>query len=298
MEHKTAIWNSEGPWSLTLFYEKVTSSPSYAVVPVHGSGQLRIFNGLPCLIELDPPINGQSTIPPLGALQVNNVEVVNGTRTLTERLKINAQAPFLNTTIEPTNWTEDVVVFEAKSTSYLVTILNDRITLRRIPGHDDVTKSPSNAPRVRVISNFDAYLTLRNQYDSEFHFSLSGADQVTTLDEVYSGSYKPILNGRILASNFLLESGGVYTIVLQKFGTKFTENLHIITPPATLHMIWTFPQIFVVTMAEIFFVVTYLSFSFTEAPESMKIFDDFCAVCSQRIRQPACCHNFKYELLP
>ena len=43
-----------------------------------------------------------------------------------------------------------------------------------------------------------------------------------------------------------------------------------ITPANSIHMLWMVPQFFTIMVAEILFLATGYSFSFTEAPRSMQ----------------------------
>ena len=45
---------------------------------------------------------------------------------------------------------------------------------------------------------------------------------------------------------------------------------HVLTTANSIHILWLFPQYFVITVGEIMFSVTGLEFSYSQAPESMK----------------------------
>ena len=47
-------------------------------------------------------------------------------------------------------------------------------------------------------------------------------------------------------------------------------DIEEVTSPNSMHMLWLLPQYFVLTAGEVLFSITSLSFSFTQAPETMK----------------------------
>ncbi|XP_072161359.1 peptide transporter family 1-like [Bemisia tabaci] len=121
-----------------------------------------------------------------------------------------------------------------------------------------------------MIHNLDGPLTLKNQYEDIFKLQLMASQLATPLSEITTGRYQIMFGSTKILSDLLIESGGVYTLVLQKVHSKIVGNLHTITPPAQLHILWMVPQIIVMAISEIFFSVTYLSFTFNEAPVRMK----------------------------
>ncbi|CAH0380952.1 unnamed protein product [Bemisia tabaci] len=249
-------------------YVEVKLEPCYAKLPSPELGQLRIFNGLPCPLELQPPIDGEQFISPLGALQRTELQVEK-TRILREDLILNAGLPCMNVGV-PENWTREISLSEEESVSYIITDLGGTIDLLRVPGFDDVSKSQINAPKLRVIHNFAGPLTLKSQYGSELTFKLLESDVVTPLIEVDSGTYDAMYGDQMVLSNLQIESGGVYTLVIQKIDSRIVGNLHTITPPATLHLLWMIPQKTVMSIAEVFFAMTYVSFTFTQTPAKMR----------------------------
>nr|XP_018918021.1 PREDICTED: peptide transporter family 1-like [Bemisia tabaci] len=250
-------------------YVEYRLEPSYAKLPAPGLGQLRIFNGLPCQVELDPPIHGRYLIPPLGALQWTDIQV-NGTRFLQEKLVLNLGLP-CNDTHMPLNWTEEILLFEERGSSYILGVSGEVADIKRVPGFDDVSKSLTNAPRIRVIHNLDGPLTLTNQYKDTFKFQLLTSQLATPLSEITTGRYQIMFGSKKILSDLIIESGGVYTLVLQKVHSKIVGKLHTITQPAQLHILWMVPQIIVMAISEIFFSVTYLSFTFNEVKHLIQL---------------------------
>nr|XP_018918134.1 PREDICTED: peptide transporter family 1-like [Bemisia tabaci] len=249
-------------------YLEYKLEPSYAKMPASGLGQLRIFNGLPCQVDLEPPIDGRNLLSPNGEIQWTDIEVT-GFRSLDETLVLNTELACNNTTV-PVNWTRELLVFEGQSTSYVITVTDEVADIVRLPGFDDVAKSLNNVPKLRVAHNLDGHLFLKNQYGNEFNFPLRKTDLVTSLCEIDPGKYEAKHENKIVFPELLIETGGVYTFVLQEIDSKLIGSLHTVTPPAAIHILWAVPQAVVIAMAEILFVISYISFAFTQAPERMK----------------------------
>jgi len=70
----------------------------------------------------------------------------------------------------------------------------------------------------------------------------------------------------------LIEQGGVYNMLLTKDleNNKMRVNMFTLTTPNSIHILWQFPQYFVITASEVMFSVTGLEFSYSQAPASMK----------------------------
>merc|ERR1719315_585073 len=75
-----------------------------------------------------------------------------------------------------------------------------------------------------------------------------------------------------LLGNITVSQGGVYSLIVAKDPqTNIHRSLvHTLTPPNRIHILWLFPQYFVITVGEIMFSVTGLEFSYSQAPDSMK----------------------------
>ncbi|XP_063374079.1 solute carrier family 15 member 2-like [Cydia amplana] len=68
-----------------------------------------------------------------------------------------------------------------------------------------------------------------------------------------------------------LHAGGVYVLSARaRRGRLDSVQLHAPNPPNELHLAWLLPQYLLISCAEIFFAVSGLEFSFTQAPKSMK----------------------------
>ena len=71
-----------------------------------------------------------------------------------------------------------------------------------------------------------------------------------------------------------VEQGGVYTLAVTRDPgapeSSLRVVLHTLTTPNSIHILWQFPQYFIITASEVMFSVTGLEFSYSQAPASMK----------------------------
>ena len=68
-----------------------------------------------------------------------------------------------------------------------------------------------------------------------------------------------------------LKLGANYQIILQYYDGEGEVMVHKITSENEIHICWLLPQFVIMTAGEIMFSITSLQFSFTQAPESMKV---------------------------
>ena len=79
------------------------------------------------------------------------------------------------------------------------------------------------------------------------------------------------MDGQDLGS-YTLEQGGVYSLVVTPgpASGQLEAALYTLTQPNSIHILWQFPQYFIITASEVMFSVTGLEFSYSQAPASMK----------------------------
>ena len=65
---------------------------------------------------------------------------------------------------------------------------------------------------------------------------------------------------------FLIEQGGVYNMLVTRDleNNKMRVNMFTLTTPNSIHILWQFPQYFVITASEVMFSVTGLEFSYSQ----------------------------------
>ncbi|XP_050672083.1 peptide transporter family 1-like isoform X1 [Leptidea sinapis] len=236
--------------ALVEIYIKTT----YPNLPQAGFVQLRIFNGNPCSMSIENE-NYQImyTIPSLSHY-TNKYLPVKGTENITISLGGSCFAP------------RDVIfhVEEKLANSFFVT--GDEV-VRFI---DNVDKSKSGLPVVRfLISNnvINTKTTLYNDGRDEEELILNRG--VSRQLEVFASTYSIRDNNSIIMENIMMDSGGVYIIVMNK-EENITAKLIVLSEANSITMALLLPQFLIMSLAEVLFAVTGNEFAFKESPESMR----------------------------
>uniref|UniRef100_A0A336LY20 CSON004942 protein n=1 Tax=Culicoides sonorensis TaxID=179676 RepID=A0A336LY20_CULSO len=131
---------------------------------------------------------------------------------------------------------------------------------------DNPNKTNNGNPRIRVLAN-----TARNYpivIRGERTIEITSSN--TTDFDFPKGSYSLIVNGNEI-NYFEFKLGGVYAILIHEYAdNKFESYKETVSDPNTINILWIIPQYLVMTLGEVMFSVTGISFSFDEAPQSMK----------------------------
>merc|ERR1712025_59306 len=104
-----------------------------------------------------------------------------------------------------------------------------------------------------------------------FNLTDSTGIRSTKFESTDFGTYSIMLNGNEIGGP-TLEQGGVYDLLVARDPetNRIRSNLYTVTSPNSIHILWQFPQYFVITASEVMFSVTGLEFSYSQAPASMK----------------------------
>ncbi|XP_075230327.1 uncharacterized protein LOC142329540 [Lycorma delicatula] len=243
---------------------------TYAVLPKPGEAQLRLYNGYNCSIYLDAQDGIKNIIGPTDILELKSLNVV-GKRDIQATLKIDKR----NCSHLPSDlmWTGSFSITENEAISYLIYDSNKNLTTRST-GFEDIEKSDYGKPKLRVLYSLpeSQQLSLINSHNKEGNlYILLNASDITIPDAILPpGTYSVKVNETEIDNNVKLEFGAVYRLMIVKEDENINYKLFTITPPNSIHMFWILPQFVVITLAEIFFSITGLEFTFMQAPNSMK----------------------------
>uniref|UniRef100_A0A336M6E0 Oligopeptide transporter 1 n=1 Tax=Culicoides sonorensis TaxID=179676 RepID=A0A336M6E0_CULSO len=230
---------------------------TYPVLPKGNEGHLRIYNTLPCDFTVqgfeEPFVLNSSTISP------NIIKLLDKTESETILFKFTAR------TGNCLDFTSNLQFKRHEATGYYFTTSSTNIP-NSIKFIDNPDKTNNGNPRIRVLAN-----TARNYpivIRGERTIEITSSN--TTDFDLPKGSYSLIVNGNEI-NYFEFKLGGVYAILIHEYSdNKFESYKETVSDPNTINILWIIPQYLVMTLGEVMFSVTGISFSFDEAPQSMK----------------------------
>uniref|UniRef100_A0A0P6F328 Oligopeptide transporter 1 n=1 Tax=Daphnia magna TaxID=35525 RepID=A0A0P6F328_9CRUS len=274
---------------------EIALEPTYATIPADGRMQLNFINTLPCQVNVTYRVtdkNGDLSI------KANKYEFV-------QDLEAD-QDIFASAFLENADCggylqfnggfsTGEVKLGKGGGTkgySILITERENELTITRLNNEEQLDKSDTGDPSVAFFvddNTFQEYaglnITMRQKTKKktyEYIYVLN--DTAATTPEVeyivqteYQkteiGTYELFYNETPVGKLENLIQGGVYRVVIQK-ALNESDSYHVmtveVTPPNSVNILWLLPQYFVVTVGEVMFSVTGLTFSYSQAPLSMK----------------------------
>lgn len=236
---------------------------TYPVMPGANEAQLRIFNGFPC--NYTGAIEGLNKINlgPYGYFEEKHIEV-NAAKMNTHPYTFTLAGSNVDNC--PNVITGSYKLESAKSRSVF---LSGATPSEQDAYDEEPNKSRTGDPVVRILiaaGSLKKYI-LYSQDGIERYASDSKNRSTFT---VPGGDYKIVLNGKEISER-TLKMGSVSTVVFRETGTDaYDEAWHEVAPANSMNMLWLLPQYIVMTLGEVMFSVTGLSFSYAQAPESMK----------------------------
>lgn len=274
---------------------EIALEPTYATIPADGRMQLNFINTLPCQVNVTYRVkdkNGDLSI------KANEYEFV-------QDLEAD-QDIFASAFLENADCggylqfnggfsTGEVRLGKGNGTkgySILITERENELTITRLNNEEQLDKSDTGDPSVAFFVDDDTFqeyaglnITMRQETKKkiyEYIYVLN--DTAATTPEVeyivqteYQkteiGTYQLFYNEIPVGKLENLIQGGVYRVVIQK-ALNESDSYHVmtveVTPPNSVNILWLLPQYFVVTVGEVMFSVTGLTFSYSQAPLSMK----------------------------
>lgn len=232
---------------------------SYAVVPLKGQCQLRIYNGHQCdyTVEYENSLSTDALVRSLEMYQ-ENVAVKNF-----KSIPYTLRA--LNATACPTF--KGFFRLKARTAvSYFV----DHGGV--VEFYDEPQKSRLGYPVVRVLVNskeakrMDIIDVLAKNQPMPFAGSASHIGRILTRSSMYDiridGTTTTLLD---------LQQGSVNTVLVTEMAPNhYRSNVVVVTQPNSVHMFWQLPQYIVIALGGAMYVVVGISFTYSEGPANMK----------------------------
>ena len=179
---------------------EIALEPTYPVLPSPGVSQFRIYNGLNC----DYSIGIQNGIDNFdlnrGGFHFESIPIEGSSMTLTITATTQTQ------TSSCSGFTETRLLESGKANSFYL----DSRGLN--PFYDDPDKSRSGRPYIRVLTNYgdNRKVEIAGVQTEVFN----STDRV----DVRKGSYHLWIDGTRVSEEYILETGGVYTVIVRGNG--------------------------------------------------------------------------------
>lgn len=234
---------------------------SYAVVPLKGQCQLRIYNGHQC----------DYTIKYVNSLNVN--PVVRSLEMYQENVQVedSKSIPYTITALNATDLNCPTFngFFRLKSRSAVSYFVDHGGVVEFL---DEPQKSRLGYPVVRVLVNskdakrLDIVDVLAANQPMPFHGSASHIRRIM----MRSSMYDIRIDGKT-ATLLDLQQGSVSTVLVTEMApNRFRSKVVVVTQPNSIHMFWQLPQYIVIALGGAMYVVVGISFTYSEGPANMK----------------------------
>lgn len=242
-------------------FVEIQLEKTYPLLPSPGVSQLRVFNGLSCDIPLTtgipdfPVIN----IPSHGYYEFKHIKL-NGTKTFNAKIGSCGSLTEFNGAYD---------LSSENATGLFIQKVNNAIDM--ISYEDSPAKSSDGFPLIRILASLNGVKKFKLLDVRDDHKEIASN---TTLENglfnVAATTYVVEVDGNKLKDEFKLKLGGVYTLIVSEESSQYSQRLHIVTEPNSVHMLWLIPQFVVLTLGEVMYSVTGLEFSYSQAPPNMK----------------------------
>ncbi|CAH1284894.1 unnamed protein product [Diabrotica balteata] len=220
------------------------------VLPSAGFIQLRAYNPSSCTMSVSTDISEIKpfTLDPTSSYMNRYIEW-SGSKSVTFTFKSNTK-----------ECPDGVQIISLEEKNAYGIFIQSNGTIRFY--EDDVAKSKTGFPLVRTLpyTDIDVTYTLKKK-------SININSGNISAKEFFSpGLWSVEVGEKQLDKTLHLELGGIYAVMLNEKQMDYA----IVTKPNAVHIAWLLLQYFIITAAEIMFVITGLEFSYSQAPASMK----------------------------
>ncbi|XP_057379153.1 solute carrier family 15 member 1-like [Daphnia carinata] len=274
---------------------EIALEPTYATIPADGRMQLNFINTLPCQVTVTYRVTDKNGDLVVNANEYKFVQDLEADKDIFATASL--ENPDCGSYIQFTGGfnTGEVNLGKGKGTkgySILITERENNLTITRVNNEEQLEKSDTGDPFVAFFVDdytFEEHAgsNIRIRQESKkttYEYTYVLNETAATTPEInyivqteYQkteiGTYELFYNESFIGQVENLIQGGVYRVVIQK-SLNETDYYHVmtveVTPPNSVNILWLLPQYFVVTVGEVMFSVTGLSFSYSQAPISMK----------------------------
>ncbi|XP_055627524.1 peptide transporter family 1 [Toxorhynchites rutilus septentrionalis] len=247
-------------------FVEIELESTYAVLPKAGESQIRIFNGMNCLydVQTDIPNHGNFVLDGMKMFEEKYVWV-GGKKSFKYTFTSKSSGAGCSTPISGQFELE-----EFEQISYFVNNRGGQPNLLRYV--DNTDKSSKGYPLFRVLGNtaIDRTFVFKDIGSSETSDRHKNSTYFNEIIESYPSMYEISIDGKPVMSEYPLRLGGVYAFIFSEDDGNIKADAIIVTEPNSVNMLWLVPQYVVLTLGEVMYSITGLEFSFTQAPESMK----------------------------
>lgn len=231
---------------------------TYPVYPQPNESQVRIFNGVSCNYSISSSLVGTSDLN-LSYLGMETFSV-NSDGNVTKDFKLTSLNPSCK------NVDAELNLQPGHSNSFFIAA-DSSSSIKSF--EEKIDKTKSGYPLIRVLSNLDSVKAIKFINAKGEESKVASPNSIDQF-EILPSAYK-VYADDLKLGNVELLLGGVYTIVISKTsGGNFELQVHVITSPNSVHMLWLIPQYVIMTAGEVMFSVTGLEFAYSQAPSTMK----------------------------
>lgn len=223
-------------------------------LPDKDKSNLRILNSLNCTMVLraSDVITAPLIINPMSSLSLKNIQVETG-RTIALSGK-GACGNFNN---------EAVALNAGKATGVRILRGQEKVTTM---SYDEIIEKTESAHPTILIFADEAKTSITLKDSKGVSIRMKSRSNGFLYTEIVPETYSLIIDSKTIVENIELHLGGAYVILL----ASGSFNIYEVIEPNSVHFFWIVPQMIVLTLGEVYFNVTMLSFCYTEAPASLK----------------------------
>ncbi|XP_050436409.1 peptide transporter family 1-like isoform X2 [Adelges cooleyi] len=245
-----------------------------------GEGRVIIYNGFDCNVRINSP-SQHNTLEPLDMIEFQYEGISNE---MYENFKLNLDSS-CGTLVDDIE--TYVTIKEGKSISYHFTRLENKAILRRASQQDNLFKSKSGKPSLRIFVDGDMaktelfVLTNTKEYIS-YRYNISSAS-LTNFKQVLHGKYDLIHNGVVIQADLNFIPTTFYTLLIHTNNQRMDSKLFATDVGNYMHILWQTPQFICILIGEVIFLKTSAEFSFLEAPPNLVTFVSACSLITNSV---------------